>query len=1203
MVRTLTSVFLTVTVLLTPLGLSPGIVLSKQPAKSPGTRSQDPTTQSSGAASEVALASATPVDGGILLQWRIDSGADNPGFYVYRMRDRRISLATRIPGPVSSDGGYSYRWFDASGTSNSIYYIESISTNGNTRVRSKVYYAVVPVSQSGDQPSTEASGSGSGAGAAQWVEEFPASLGGLQSQLPDSPMNQFDIATQAALKIQVKTDGWYRVTQQQMSAAGFNPTVDIRNLSLFVNGQEIAILTGKDTGQLTSGDYIEFYGQGLDTPDTATRIYYLIAGTTAGKRAHGDAHIERPPVPPLTQRLPSQQTQPFGLDLTYRATWFTLLNWIAGEMTVSPRDERGAPVSAPSGPDSSVTAPLPPGVEPSPATVSPLNIASPEETKKMTPGTAVHDEPLTSVLKVAVPSAAPKSVSKSRKGKSHRRRYRSSVKRSKQRYSHALDQAAASGLSFNDTLQIKERFNYNPQLLNGLNFFGTTIGTTFPLTKTLTIHDLQSSADGPVRLEVALQGLSFQNHQVNILCNNTLVGTMTNFSAREHSVQTFSIPVAQLVEGDNTIKIAPVPTSEFLGLDHIKLTYPRSYRAYNDSLRFSLRANQSQPVDGFSTPNVRLIDISDPTTIKVTRPIVVAGAGSYAIAVPPGQRTKAGRTMYALPEGQFQTPTGFSLNQPSTLNASIGADLVIIAPRDFIPSLAPLVAQRQQQGFSVLVADVEDIYDEFSFGAHSTPALQEFLSWARSHWATPPRYVLLAGDASYDPRENLSTVVTRSRIRQHDSQHPGCADLGDNARDFSMALYPLPRNVNFNSTPCSDSSGVVISEIYDGGGDKANALANGYIELFNRGPSPVNVNGWSVQYASATGTTWQVTNLSNVTIEPGHYYLVQEAGLGGVYPLAPPYAPVPDAIGNISINRSQGKVALVSSTAPLAGACPVGGSILDFVGYGSSVNCFQGSGPAAVSTDFVPTKEIDTVYGVACSDDALADFDNDGIAEIPVGRLPAGTPTEANLMVSKIVTFSKANVPQTALFVADAQGNYYWNFETHSDELANLLPPGIGNQKIYLASQPSPAACKANIINSINLGVALVNYQGHGNVNAWSGASIFTTDDALNLTNGNRLPLIVVADCLNGLFNDPAQDGLGEAFLKAQHGGGVAVYASSGETLPDGQQEMSIKVYQLLFGPQSMALGDITRQAKAATLDMDVRRTWILLGDPTMKIW
>src|ERR671919_486946 len=72
------------------------------------------------------------------------------------------------------------------------------------------------------------------------------------------------------------------------------------------------------------------------------------------------------------------------------------------------------------------------------------------------------------------------------------------------------------------------------------------------------------------------------------------------------------------------------------------------------------------------------------------------------------------------------------------------------------------------------------------------------------------------------------------------------------------------------------SPDVVISQVYGGGGNTGATLKNDFIELFNRGASPVDVSGWSVQYASSTGSTWQRTNLAGV-IQPGHYYLIQEA--------------------------------------------------------------------------------------------------------------------------------------------------------------------------------------------------------------------------------------------------------------------------------------------------------------------------------------
>jgi hypothetical protein len=130
---------------------------------------------------------------------------------------------------------------------------------------------------------------------------------------------------------------------------------------------------------------------------------------------------------------------------------------------------------------------------------------------------------------------------------------------------------------------------------------------------------------------------------------------------------------------------------------------------------------------------------------------------------------------------------------------------------------------------------------------------------------------------------------------------------------------------------------IVISQVYGGGGNSGATYKNDYIELFNRGALAVNVTGWSVQYASASGTSWSSTTLIG-TIQPAHYYLVQQsAGAGGTLDL-----PTPDAIGGTSMSAGNGKVALVSNTVFLSGTCPTGGAIEDFVGYGSA-SCAEAS--------------------------------------------------------------------------------------------------------------------------------------------------------------------------------------------------------------------------------------------------------------------
>ena len=150
-----------------------------------------------------------------------------------------------------------------------------------------------------------------------------------------------------------------------------------------------------------------------------------------------------------------------------------------------------------------------------------------------------------------------------------------------------------------------------------------------------------------------------------------------------------------------------------------------------------------------------------------------------------------------------------------------------------------------------------------------------------------------------------------------------------------------------NATP--NTPGVlVISQVYGGAGcgtAGCSAYKNDYIELFNRGGSPISVNGWSVQYAAATGTTWQVTNLPNVSVQAGQYFLVAEgAGANGVSVL-----PTPDVTGTIAMSATAGKVALVSSTVALSGACP-STNVVDEVGFGATANCSETSPAPAPST-------------------------------------------------------------------------------------------------------------------------------------------------------------------------------------------------------------------------------------------------------------
>jgi len=124
---------------------------------------------------------------------------------------------------------------------------------------------------------------------------------------------------------------------------------------------------------------------------------------------------------------------------------------------------------------------------------------------------------------------------------------------------------------------------------------------------------------------------------------------------------------------------------------------------------------------------------------------------------------------------------------------------------------------------------------------------------------------------------------------------------------------------------------VVISQVYGAGGEAGADYRNDFIELFNRGSASVDLSDWSVQYAPDSGAAWTATVLAG-TIEPGRYYLVQQAaGAGGTLDL-----PTPDATGTTPMDATDGRVALVRHTAALTDTCPTDPEIEDFVGYGSA---------------------------------------------------------------------------------------------------------------------------------------------------------------------------------------------------------------------------------------------------------------------------
>jgi uncharacterized protein len=295
---------------------------------------------------------------------------------------------------------------------------------------------------------------------------------------------------------------------------------------------------------------------------------------------------------------------------------------------------------------------------------------------------------------------------------------------------------------------------------------------------------------------------------------------------------------------------------------------------------------------------------------------------------------------------------------------------------------------------------------------------------------------------------------------------------------LAVMLTSLPGQVQ-PAMAISDT--IVISQVYGGGGNSGSTYTHDFIELFNRGTTVVDLTGWSVQYASAAGTSWQATTLSG-TLQPGQYYLVQQAqGAAGTTPL-----PTPDATGSIAMSATAGKVALVNNSTALSGSCPSGDHIADFVGYGTTANCFEGSGPTPATSN--TTAAIRSEGGCIETDDNAADF-------------ATGVPTPRNTNSPIQACSASSNPPLINEFVANHVGT-----DTH--EFIEIFGDPDTDYFSYSILQIEGDTTGAGVIDSVHQ-AGMTDAQG-----------FWTTGFLTNVLENGTLTLLLVKDFTGVVGND-----------------------------------------------------------------------------------
>ncbi len=812
---------------------------------------------------------------GVWLEWETSFESGNLGFYIYRSNgvDKELVSPSLVPGVYmkmrdAQNTGEKYTFFDADGDSDSSYYIETFSINGQKQLSNLIspkYVNDLAVYAGNSSAVLKEAAQSTNAYISNDETNVPSVLKAqiIKSlSFPDAATQRF-VAAQSGAKIGVKKEGFYRVSRAELQTAGFDVNSSSSKWQLYRNGVEQAINVGGN------GDYIEFYGKGLDTRDTDTQIYFLITGAQNGKR------------------IESFLTRAFA------------------------------------------------------------------------------------------------------------------------------GRGVANG--FSQSTSFKERTTYFSDLHNGDdvdNFFGRVISTS-PTVININLSAVDFSAS-VASIDVKIQGATQVSHQTKVVLNGVEIGSIIGNSFASMSKQ-FDIPTSALREGTNTLQLTALASSSDISFfDTVKITYKKLYKAQQNQLSFYVPGQQESYVDGFTSPNVRIFDITDPDepNIVANAKVESNNSGGYRAYLLPNRA----RILFGVEDSALLSAASVTANAPSSLsNTANAANMIIISYKDWMSQANDWANYRRGQGMSVEVVNIDDVYDEFSYGVFSSDAIERFLQYAYENRQTKPGYVLLIGDATYNPR------------------------------NYTSAASP-----------------------------------------------PVNYN-------------------------------------------------------------------------------------------------------------FIPTKMVETIYLETGSDEALADFDNNGLAAIPIGRIPVHEAQTVTTVLNKVFTYEQTvatqNLSRGVLFASDVPNGY--DFAGVNNRLRSHLP----------ANTPSPIINKADtdartrLLAEMNSGKFLVNYSGHGNTSAWSASpAFFNNADALALTNGDNLTIFTMLTCLNGYFIQ-TQDSLAEVLLSKQTGGAVAVWASSGETTPDIQEIMATRFYSQIGRDNSMRLGDLIKDAKTTIPGgRDVRLSWALIGDPALKV-
>lgn len=293
------------------------------------------------------------------------------------------------------------------------------------------------------------------------------------------------------------------------------------------------------------------------------------------------------------------------------------------------------------------------------------------------------------------------------------------------------------------------------------------------VTRSYTLPVIDPLPGGVARVQVALHGGANRpanpDKSVAIALNSHAV-TLHQWEGMTYTISDDVVSSDWLDGAPNRIHLtastAQLPGIGFYSVspDWVRLTYPSLASAQGDRLYIEAMAAGAlqASASGFSTPAVRVYELRDPNRpLRLLTTAAQPAGGGYTVSF--WDEDLPGPTYFLSSLAALSAPAAVELDTPSSWRTpDHQADYIAIVHPSLWSAIDPLLAHRAAEGLAVAKVDVQDIYDEWSYGRRDPEAIRSFLTYAYRCWnsgpcapppaqpANPPRYVLLVGDGHYD---------------------------------------------------------------------------------------------------------------------------------------------------------------------------------------------------------------------------------------------------------------------------------------------------------------------------------------------------------------------------------------------------------------------------------------------------------------------